>query len=91
MSVSTRSICTYGALSPRTFTSVNSSEMPGHRVALEELLAVDSVRRAHERAGPAAQMRQQPFANGFVIAREIELGDGRTLRAFGPQHLVWRS
>ena len=60
----------------------------GHGMALKELLAVDSIRRAHQRAGPAAQMRQQPLADGFVISGEVELGDCATLSAIGPQHLV---
>ena len=60
----------------------------GHGMALKELLTVDSVRRAHQRARTAAQMRQQPLADGFVIAGEIELGDGVARIGIGPQHLV---
>ena len=60
----------------------------GHRVALKELLAVDSVRSAHQRTWPAPQMRQQPVADSFVVPGEVELRGGTARSCLRPHHLV---
>ena len=55
-------------------------------VPLEEvLLAVDAVRHADHRAGPALDMVDHPRADGFIVLRQIELGDGRAVLGVGPQ------
>src|SRR5579872_3335346 len=53
-------------------------------VALEELLTVNAVGRADDRTGPSPQMRHDPFADRFVVAGEIELGDRLAVAAVGP-------
>ena len=41
---------------------------------LEKMLAVDAVRRAHQRHWPVVQMRQHPVGHVRVVARKISLG-----------------
>src|SRR5215469_13757253 len=43
-----------------------------HAVALEELLTLDAVGRAYDRAWPADKMRHHPLADGLEIMCEIE-------------------
>ena len=59
-----------------------------HRVTLEKLLSLDAVRRAHQRAGTAGEMRQHPFADLFIVAGEIEFGHRLAVARIGPQRLV---
>ena len=50
-------------------------------VLLEEQLAADAARAAHQRARPALQVRQHPVGDAFVVADEVELGQaGATCR-----------
>ena len=35
----------------------------------------DAVRRAHQRTGPALDVRHHPIADGLEIARQVQLGD----------------
>ena len=68
--------------------------LPLAGMALEKaLLAFDAVGRAHQRAGPALDVRQHPAADRFVIARQFQLGDGLAFvgivgAGIGPQRLV---
>ena len=48
----------------------------GHGVTLEELLAVDAVRRADDGAGPPLEMLDHPGTDLFEIGGQISLGDG---------------
>ena len=57
-------------------------------VALEELLAVDPVRRAHDGDRAVLHMRQHALRRSRHVAREIELGDGRPELRLRPQFLV---
>ena len=57
---------------------------PGHAVALEKLLALDAVGRAHDRAWPALDVTDHPVSDGFEIAREIKFGDAFAIAAVGP-------
>jgi len=65
----------------------------GDGVALKELLGPHAVRQTHERTGSSGQMRQQPLAHAFVVARELGFGHGRAIAGIGvagvgPEHLV---
>ena len=57
-------------------------------MALKELLAADTIRRTHDRARPALDVRQQPVADLCEIIGEVALGDGVALAVVGPQRLV---
>ena len=46
---------------------------------LEKQLATDAGRRAHQRHGPAAQMRQHQLANQRVVAHHVDLGGAAVL------------
>ena len=47
------------------------------RALLEEELAVDAVRIAHQHVGPAARGAQRAVGHGEVVAHEVELGVAR--------------
>src|SRR6266446_8900518 len=59
-----------------------------HGVALKEGLALDAVRRAHNGAWPSLEMADDPSADRFEVAREIELRYCVAVAAVGPQRLV---
>ena len=61
---------------------------PAHRVTLEEALAVDAVRRADQRAWPALDMTDHPFADRLEIAGEIEFCHGFAVTRVRPHYLV---
>ena len=51
-------------------------------------LAADAIGRPHDRAGPALDMGHHPGADGFEIAREIQLGHRLAVAGIGPERLV---
>src|SRR3954452_1322752 len=57
-------------------------------MALEEAFALDAVGRADQRAWPALEVNDHPFADGFEVAREIQLGDGIAIAVVRPELLV---
>ena len=59
----------------------------GRSVALKELFGADTIRQPDQRAGATLEMRQHPLADVFVVAREVDLGEGRTGH-IRPQRLV---
>jgi hypothetical protein len=46
-------------------------------VLLEEQLAADAARSAHQRHGPILEVRQHPLADALVIAHQVELLEAR--------------
>ena len=57
-------------------------------MALKELFAIDSIRRADDRAGAAFDVFNQPVADLFHVLREIELGHRLAVAAVRPHRLV---
>src|ERR1700676_3349011 len=57
---------------------------PAHGMALEEVLALDAVRRADQRAWPSLDVSDHPFANRLEIAGEIEFCDGFAVASVRP-------
>jgi hypothetical protein len=53
----------------------------GYAAPLEEMLAANPVRCAHDGAWASLDMCHHPGANRLVIVREIELGDGSSSMA----------
>ena len=50
-----------------------------HGVALEELVAADSVRRAYDRAGAPLDVLDHPVAHRLVVEGKVLFGDRRVL------------
>jgi hypothetical protein len=55
-----------------------------HRVALEELLAVNAIRGPDDRARPALDMIDEPRPDRFVILRKLDLGHGLVVAGIRP-------
>jgi hypothetical protein len=61
---------------------------PRYGVALEELMAADTVRCPHDGAGPRSDVRHQPSAYRLVVAREVGFRNGLSIARVRPQNLV---
>jgi hypothetical protein len=56
-------------------------------MALEELLATNSIGRANDRARSSLDMVDQPRPNRFMIARQIDLGNRFAITGIRPEWL----
>jgi len=59
-----------------------------HGMALEELLATESIRGPNDRARPSADVLDQPGADGLIVAGKVFLGDRRAIVGVRPERLV---
>ena len=73
---------------PRDLDEADQVRSAGHRMALEESLAADAVRNAHERTRPSLQVLDHPGTGLLEILREIELGHRFRIAGIGPKRLV---
>ena len=72
----------------RNFGQREHARRSRHRMALKKMLAVDAVGRANNRAWPPLQMRDHPASDGFVIARQLQFGDGLAIAGVGPENFL---
>ncbi len=76
------------AIARRLAPSLKRFDVPRMAWRWKNVLAVDAIGRANDGAGAAADVLDQPVADGFEVAREIELGDGLAGAIVGPERFA---